>query len=98
MFYVADHVDTIGKLDRVDPTMGDVHPQGNPHVHLDPYRLLTISQSLAERLASIDPENAHTYRSNAKAFSNRMGRKYSTVGRASPTVARQTGDWLSHQL
>ncbi|WP_257254965.1 metal ABC transporter solute-binding protein, Zn/Mn family, partial [Endozoicomonas sp. SESOKO3] len=30
LFFAADQVETIGKLEKVDPTMGDVHPEGNP--------------------------------------------------------------------
>ena len=71
MFYAADQVETIGKHDHVDPTMGDVHPQGNPHFHLDPYRLLTVAKALAERMERIDPDNAQTYRKNLDTFETR---------------------------
>ncbi|WP_062259993.1 metal ABC transporter substrate-binding protein [Endozoicomonas arenosclerae] len=69
LFFAADQVDTIGKLEKVDPTMGDVHPEGNPHLHLDPYRMEKIAQSLAERMAALDPANKDEYLANAKKFS-----------------------------
>lgn len=65
MFFAADQVETIGKLEHVSPVMGDVHPEGNPHLHLDPYRILGIARSLANRMAKIDPENAFQYQRNA---------------------------------
>jgi zinc/manganese transport system substrate-binding protein len=40
---------------------GDVHAAGNPHVHLDPRRLLTIAEKLKERLEILDPSNAGYY-------------------------------------
>ncbi|WP_434001952.1 metal ABC transporter solute-binding protein, Zn/Mn family [Endozoicomonas sp.] len=69
LFFAADQVETIGKLKKVDPTMGDVHPEGNPHLHLDPYRMEKIAQALAERMAKLDPENRDEYLKNAKKFS-----------------------------
>ncbi|WP_448215211.1 metal ABC transporter substrate-binding protein [Endozoicomonas sp. 2B-B] len=69
LFFAADQVETIGKLEKVDPTMGDVHPEGNPHLHLDPYRLQKIALALAERMAELDPGNKDEYLANAKKFS-----------------------------
>ena len=68
MFYAAEQIDTIGKVKNVNPTMGDVHPEGNPHFHLDPYRLLTVANALAARMEKIDPTHAKTYKKNIKQF------------------------------
>ena len=68
MFYAAEQIDTIGKLKNANPTMGDVHPEGNPHFHLDPYRLMTVANALAERMAKIDPNHGESYRENIKQF------------------------------
>ncbi len=51
---------------------GDVHPEGNPHVTLDPHRMAEAAQFLAERLSALDAPNANQYRTNAKGFSDRM--------------------------
>ncbi|MGI9275892.1 MAG: metal ABC transporter solute-binding protein, Zn/Mn family [Endozoicomonas sp.] len=75
LFYAADHVETIDKLDSVSPMMGDVHPGGNPHLHLDPYRLQQLSHDLGERMASIDKPMAQQYRRNAQAFAELWQRK-----------------------
>ena len=57
----------------VDRAAGDIHPAGNPHVHLDPHRLARIAQVIAERLASIDPANADEYRARHSAFAQSWG-------------------------
>jgi len=64
---VVDNIEIPEKLDR---SMGDIHGEGNPHVHLDPYRLLKIAQSLSEKLILIDPDNKNSYTSNIKIFSD----------------------------
>ena len=32
----------------VDRSMGDIHPEGNPHVHLNPYNLIIVGEVLAD--------------------------------------------------
>ncbi len=56
----------------VDRSMGDVHPEGNPHVHLNPYNLMTVGKVLAERLSGIDAENASFYKNSYRDFSSRF--------------------------
>lgn len=75
LFYAADQVETIGKLDHVDPTMGDVHPQGNPHLHLDPYRVEKIAQAFTDRLINADAKNADQYQKNLEAFQKKWQAK-----------------------
>jgi zinc/manganese transport system substrate-binding protein len=52
----------------VDRSMGDVHPQGNPHVQLDPRNIAAIAQDLSARLAQIDPSNAAYYATRGQEF------------------------------
>ena len=52
----------------VDRSQGDVHPAGNPHVHLDPRNIARIAIALSERMAQLDPADAETYRARTKAF------------------------------
>ena len=56
----------------VDRSMGDIHPEGNPHVHLNPYNLMTVGETLADRLSGIDPENTSFYKDNYRDFSSRF--------------------------
>lgn len=60
--------DKPARLDRAD---GDVHAQGNPHLHTDPRNILRVSEALTARLAEIDPANAAAHRSRGQAFAAR---------------------------
>ena len=71
-FAGADTVDILGVMKNVDRSMGDVHPEGNPHWWLDPLRAATAATALAERLAKIDPANAVDYSQRAEAFGKRL--------------------------
>ena len=57
----------------LDRSMGDIHPAGNPHVHLDPHNIAKIAQVLGDRLAQLDPANAAAYRERTAAFLARWG-------------------------
>lgn len=67
----AEHVPVLEKPAVVDRSMGDVHPEGNPHVHLNPDNILRVSEELTERLAAIDAPNAPFYRNRLKDFTAR---------------------------
>lgn len=45
----------------VDRSMGDVHPFGNPHYHLDPRNMARIAQGIARRLGELDPSRREAY-------------------------------------
>ena len=53
---------------RVDASMGDVHPSGNPHYWLDPRNGAVVAGTVAEALAEADPAHAEEYRARARAF------------------------------
>src|SRR3954451_18465973 len=53
-FEAASVVSLIEKPTAVDRSMGDVHPAGNPHLHLDPRNIAAVASALAERMASLD--------------------------------------------
>ena len=42
----------------VDRSLGDIHPDGNPHIHLDPRNLLLVGKELLNRLVLIDEGNS----------------------------------------
>ena len=54
-----------------DRAMGDIHPQGNPHVQLDPHNISVVAKALAARLAEIDPANAGYYEGRDTDFQAR---------------------------
>src|SRR5882672_1362868 len=55
----------------LDRALGDIHPGGNPHIHTDPRNISKVAAVIEERLAQVDPANAGTYHSRAKAFLDR---------------------------
>lgn len=70
-FLAAQQVDRIEIPAELDRSQGDVHASGNPHVHWDPYRLLSIAKALSERLAKLDGENAAYYQARNHEFAEK---------------------------
>jgi zinc/manganese transport system substrate-binding protein len=57
---------------RVDRSMGDIHPGGNPHYLHDPRQALACARGIAGRMAELDPANAAAYRAGLDAFERRL--------------------------
>lgn len=57
----------------IDRALGDIHPGGNPHIHLDPRNIARVAEVLAGRLAEIDHANAGEYRKGADFFRQQWG-------------------------
>jgi zinc/manganese transport system substrate-binding protein len=57
--------------DKIDRSMGDIHPLGNPHVQLDPHNIQAVARALSARLAQLDPSQEAYYRERAQAFDAR---------------------------
>jgi len=53
---------------RVDRSMGDVHPVGNPHYTLDPGMAAAVTQNILEGLARIAPQNRAAFERNRQQF------------------------------
>jgi zinc/manganese transport system substrate-binding protein len=71
-FEAAQFVQMLEKPAVVDRSMGDVHADGNPHLHLDPRNLLRVAEALAARLAELDPASAEHYAARHRDFAARM--------------------------
>lgn len=67
----AAHVEILERPEVLDRSMGDLHPEGNPHVHLDPRNVLRLADELAKRLERLDPANAEAYRARLRSFRSR---------------------------
>lgn len=67
-FLAADYVRRLEIPKTIDRSQGDVHPQGNPHMHLSPRNIERVANALADRLAELDPPNAAHYRANLETF------------------------------
>jgi zinc/manganese transport system substrate-binding protein len=50
-----------------DRSMGDVHPFGNPHYHLDPRNMAILARRVAEAFGRLDPPGAAGFRERGEA-------------------------------
>ena len=57
---------------RVDRSMGDVHPLGNPHFSLDPGLAPIITQTILEGLSRVAPQYRASFEQNRTAFLQRL--------------------------
>ena len=53
---------------RVDRSMGDIHPQGNPHYTLDPGLAPAVTQNILEGLARLAPQQRAAFERNRQQF------------------------------
>ncbi|MBI5374486.1 MAG: zinc ABC transporter substrate-binding protein [Candidatus Schekmanbacteria bacterium] len=58
-----------GKIDR---SMGDIHPCGNPHYWTDPLNGKIIAKNITNRLCSIYPSDAPYFQKNLSLFNSRI--------------------------
>ncbi len=70
-FVASSYVTMLQVPARLDRSMGDVHPGGNPHIQLDPRNYLPVANALSQRLAELDPANAAFYRQRLQDFTRR---------------------------
>lgn len=67
----SEFVKVLEKPVVVDRTMGDIHPEGNPHVHLNPHNIFLIAKELTKRLELIDVANESFYSNRFNSFALR---------------------------
>lgn len=65
---LSHHVELINKPSSVDRANGDIHPDGNPHFHLDPDNILLLAGTIKDFLSVIDSQNKDTYTNNYEEF------------------------------
>ncbi len=53
---------------KVDASLGDVHPQGNPHYWLNPANGIQVAENIRDALKQADPSHAALYDANADKF------------------------------
>ena len=56
----------------VDRSMGDIHPYGNPHYHLDPRNMAAIATGLAGVFAAADPAHGADYSKNGEVVAAQL--------------------------
>ena len=71
VFFASEFVKRLEIPESVDRADGDIHASGNPHVHLDPRRLLEITKHLVGRIKQLDPKNSDNYEQRWQSFKSR---------------------------
>ena len=57
---------------RLDRSMGDVHPQGNPHYTLDPEAAVVVTANIVAGLTRVAPEHRATFEARRQEFLARL--------------------------
>jgi zinc/manganese transport system substrate-binding protein len=70
-FEAAAQLHLLEQPTRLDRSLGDIHPMGNPHAHLDPRNVAIVAKALSARLAAIDAAGASVYAERGNAFQQR---------------------------
>jgi zinc/manganese transport system substrate-binding protein len=110
VLFASDHVNMIDPQPGAigSPWAGDVHAEGNPHVHLDPRNLLLVANALAARLQVQIPAQKAAIEQRRAAFEMRWKSHLTQwQQRAMPLRGRQVAaqhttfgylwDWLGIQ-
>jgi len=89
----------------VDRAMGDIHPQGNPHVQLDPHNIQAVARALTAKLSALEPAQAAYYATRAKDFEARWAQaitrweaKAAPLKGASVVIMHRDQAYLCHWL
>jgi len=89
-FLASDQITTLEKPTKLDRSEGDIHPGGNPHFQMDPYRILAIAKALDARLIELDPAKATTYKQRLDDFTTRWQAAIKTwEAKATPLKGRK---------
>ena len=78
-FEAASAVTLVEVPTQLDRAMGDIHPLGNPHIHLDPRNVAAVAKALAARLAAVDPAGREPLRGAQRRFRPALERCDGTV-------------------
>jgi zinc/manganese transport system substrate-binding protein len=71
-FEAAAQVPLLDVGSPADRALGDVHPAGNPHIHMDPVLTAQVARALAGRLGTLEPAAAERFRANAEEFARKV--------------------------
>jgi zinc/manganese transport system substrate-binding protein len=68
MVYAADHVALIDPRPPGTPFDGDVHTEGNPHIHLDARRILDVAEAVRDAIGQAEPARREAVRTRHAAW------------------------------
>ncbi len=78
---LSQYVKLIEKPERVSRKMGDVHPEGNPHYHLDPHNIPLLAEAIKDKLCKLDRKGCSYYEANLEDFLKEWNVKLEDWGR-----------------
>ena len=81
----------------LDRSMGDIHPQGNPHVQLDPHNIAIVAHALTAQLSAARARAGGVLRGDAPRTSMRAGPKPSSAGKRRPHHSRVCSVVIMHR-
>jgi len=64
----SEFIERLEISESVDRSMGDVHGEGNPHIHLNPHNLVLIADELAKRLTQLSPNKGKYFKNKLESF------------------------------
>ncbi len=68
---ISRAIDLIDVPLSVSRSMGDIHPEGNPHFVTDPHNVLPMAKLITEKLIELDASHKKEYQDNLTAFSQK---------------------------
>ena len=57
---------------RIDRSMGDIHPLGTPHYWIDPLNGRIVAKNIGKRLEKLEPEHAEYFRERTASFQHEL--------------------------
>jgi zinc/manganese transport system substrate-binding protein len=68
----SEYVTPLDVPERLDRSLGDQHPMGNPHINLDPVLAKDMARAIADGLGSRYPDHRDTFQANLTAYQARL--------------------------
>ena len=104
-FLAADYVQMLSVPGTIDRAAGDVHPDGNPHIQLDPRNYPPVTRALVQRMVELDAGNADFYRRQSHEFLKRWEsaielweQRAATLNKMPTVVYHDAWVYLNHWL
>jgi len=67
----SSYVRRLDVPDSIDRGQGDMHPQGNPHIQMNPNNITRVAAEVSRRMTLIDEDNAAYYQQRTDDFLSR---------------------------
>ena len=83
----SEHIPRLQVPSDVDASMGDIHPEGNPHYWLNPKNGFTIADNICAALIQKDPGNTEGYKNNLNLFTEKLTAKIAEWKKAARNIA-----------